>query len=742
MPRLNTGFGLLLILAGMAMTNTVIYAAEVISFTLINADTNNPIAAHDPLRDAAELNLVDLPTGNLNIRANVDATVGSVSFNLSGAQTQSQTESEAPYALFGDNSGNYNAWTPAAGGYQLSARSHTAAGGGGTAGNDFSIAFSVINDDGTLPADGDGGVSIGGELMRWHKVTIAQSAVAASETSVPNPFLDYRFNVLFSGPSGQQYTVPGYFAGDGNGGRIGTIWQAHFAPDQTGQWEYQIDFRQGGQVAVDLAVNAGSPVAAFDGASGSFMIAASNKAGADFRAPNKGMISNQGGHYLQHASGQIWVKGGPNIPENMFGYTGFDNTPDAGHSFSAHISDWDPGDPDWNGGDGRGLIGALNYIGERGANSIYFLPMNIGGDGEDTFPTIGEFEKTRYDLSKLTQWEIALNHAQSLGIFIHFVLAETEAANENYHDNGNLGEQRMLFYRMLLALFGHHNGLQLNIGEENDYGSVRHQQFAAYLKAVDPYDHPLTTHTRGNQYNIYYDPLLGNGDFDITSFQGNNSRTSMFDLIADWRTDSANAGVPWVISFDEPQRIDNDVKDNNQGYPHGRRDKMWPLYMAGGGGFEWYVQQDGGGHGFDQSIDDFGMLDAALTWTGHALSFLNLLPLEQMTSNRTQASSASGGNSYVMSASGQVYAVYNDRNGGPISIDLSDASSASRFVVQWFNPRTGVMQNGSVLSVTGGGLAAIGSAPDQTNQDWAVLLVGDEDFIFDDGFEAQASNPP
>jgi len=721
--------------------------ADVTSFTLMNADSNQPIPAHDPIADGAQIDPGQLPTQNITIRANVDSQPGSVTFDLSGQQTEQQTENIAPYALFGDSSGDFDPWVPsppASGNYQLSARTHSQSEGGGTAGSDLVVSFSIGagngNDDPPAGA-GDGSVSVSGTLERWHRITLAQDAVAASETSNPNPFLDYRFNVTFTAPDGREFVVPGYFAGDGSGGASGTMWHAHLAPDTTGEWGYEISFREGNNVAVSLNDTAGNPVAPYDGASGTFNIGESRRAPPDFRAPQHGLIKHRGGHYLRFAGGGIFLKGGPDIPENMFGYTGFDNTPDAGHSFSAHVDDWNPGDPDWNGGAGRGLIGALNFIAERGANSIYFLPMNIGGDGRDTFPTIAEFDKTRYDLSKLAQWEIAFTHAQSKGIWLHFVLAETESGNENYHDNGELGPQRKLFYRMLAARFGHHNGIQFNIGEENDYGTARREAFAAWIKAVDPYDHPVTTHTNNGQYDQFYGPLLGNGDFDITSFQGSNSRTSMFDLIRDWRQDSANAGTPWVVSFDEPQRIENNMSDSD-GYPHGRRNKMWPVYMAGGGGFEWYVQQDGGGHSLDQQIDDFGIMADALSWTGHALDFFGMLPLAEMQSNRDQASSSNGGNTYTLAVPGNVYAIYNDRNGGPLEIDLSDAPQNVSFQVTWFNPRTGDMLAGDVTSVNGGSVAELGTAPNQTNDDWAVLLVGDDDFIFADGFETLAPTAP
>lgn len=735
MPRLlNHRFLAVLVL----LSSSPMLWADVVAFRLIDATSNQPIAAHSPMLDDSVIDLSQLPTSQLSIEAVVDGAPGSVSFDLTGPVNHQQVESVAPFALFGDDQGDFDPWIPSPpplGVYELTARSHSASGGGGTPGTELTVGFTITDGTSGPPADGDGTVTVIGPLQRWHRVTVRQAAIGATETSAPNPFLDYRFDVIFTSPDDRTLRVPGYFAGDGNGTGAGNIWQAHLAPDRVGAWTYEISFRAGPEVATSLEPLAGSAVTAFDGSTGSFEVVQSSAEAPDFRAPERGLVRNRGGHYLTFESGDIFLKGGPDIPENLFGYVGFDNTPNASHDFGAHADDWNPGDPDWGGGQGRNLIGAFNYIAGRGANSVYFLPMNIGGDGRDTFPTIAEFDKTRYDLSKLHQWEIAMSHAQSRGIWLHFVLAETESANENYHDNGNLGPQRKLFYRMLIALFGHHNGIQFNLGEENDYGTQKHEEFAAFIKAVDPYDHPVTTHTKNGQYGQFYTPLLGNSDFDITSFQGSTSRAGMFDLIAQWREDSATAGTPWVISFDEPQKIENNMSDS-VGYPHGRRDKMWPVYMAGGGGFEWYVQQDGGGHGLDQQIDDFGIMGSALEWTGHALEFLGLLPLEEMISDRDIASSGSGGNTYTLYDPDSVYAIYNDRNGGPISIDLSDISSELRFDVSWFDPRSGALVPGEIAEVSGGMLVNLGSAPADTDNDWAVLLVGDADSLFADGFEA------
>ena len=574
---------------------------------------------------------------------------------------------------------------------------------------------------------------ISGELKQWHRVTIDFTGPGTSETAATNPFLDYRLDVTFThSDSARSYVVPGFYAADGDAGTShangGNVWRVHFAPDQIGEWTYAASFRSGTNVAVNSNLNAGNSGGFFDGDSGDFVIGESDKSVPDFRTGDLGLIKNRGHHYLTFDGGDVFLKGGPNIPENLLGYTGFDNTPSAGHDFDQHVQDWQSGDPDWDdddgdtiADDGRGIIGALNFIKSEGGNSIYFLPMNIGGDGQDTFPTISTQNKTRYDVSKLEQWEIAFSHATSKGIMLHFQLAETESANENYHDNGTLGTERKLYYRELISRFGHHLGLQFNVGEENDYGTARREQFASFIKSVDPYDHPVTSHTQGNAYDSHFNPLLGNEDFDITSFQGGNSRTSMANLIATWRTRSANAGTPWAISFDEPQKIENDKNDANNGYIHGRRDKMWPVYMSGGAGFEWYVQQDGGGHSFDQQIDDFREMDIALNWTGYAVEFFSGMPLLDMAPNHNLGNSSAGANTYVLAKANDMYAMYNDRNGEDWTLNLSGTSG--QFEVKWFNPRNGgPLQNGNISFVNGGGTVNIGSAPNSTNQDWAAIV--------------------
>lgn len=159
---------------------------------------------------------------------------------------------------------------------------------------------------------------ISGELNRWHKITLTIDGPSTSETADPNPFRDLRLNVAFTHPaSGTTYLVPGYFAADGNAANTsassGNRWRAHLCPDRTGTWNYTISFRQGADVSTDASPTAGSALAPYDGMSGTFSIAETDKGGRDLRG--KGMLQYVGGRYLRFAgSGEHFLKQGADDP--------------------------------------------------------------------------------------------------------------------------------------------------------------------------------------------------------------------------------------------------------------------------------------------------------------------------------------------------------------------------------------------------------------------------------------------
>ncbi|WP_111631310.1 NHL domain-containing protein [Larkinella arboricola] len=159
--------------APLNLSFTVIDQPMILSFSLINADTDQPIQELATYGDAVFLN--ELSTRNLNIRVNTSRTgVGSVVLQLSGKQNRKVTETEAPYALFGDKNGNYNAWTPALGNYSLTATPYEGAAGTGRMGTPLTVLFEVVDP------------TLGARLPAGDESLEAEIPVNA----YPNPFRD------------------------------------------------------------------------------------------------------------------------------------------------------------------------------------------------------------------------------------------------------------------------------------------------------------------------------------------------------------------------------------------------------------------------------------------------------------------------------------------------------------------------------------------------------------------------
>jgi hypothetical protein len=573
---------------------------------------------------------------------------------------------------------------------------------------------------------------VSGELKKWHTVTLTFIGLDTNENAEPNPFRDYRLNVTFS--RGQkQYEVAGYYAADGNAAetsaKVGNKWRVHFLPDEEGQWSYTASFQTGPDIALTSDPKAGSAIA-FDGASGTFTITPSDKAAPDFRA--KGLLKYIGKRYLQFAeTGQYFLKGGADSPENFLGYADFDDTFDSGelkregeaageifiHHYQPHVKDWRPGDPTWENGKGKGIIGALNYLASKGMNSVYFLTYNIdGGDGKDVWPWTNPGEKFRFDCSKLDQWEIVFSHMDRLGIMLFVITQETE--NDQGLDGGELGPQRKLYYRELIARFAHHPALVWNLGEENTNTDDQRKAFCQYIKELDPYDHPIVCHTYPGRYDEVYRPLLGYQFFDGLSLQTTDTHAQTLK----WIKESASAGRPWFVCEDEIGPADTGVMPDANDYWHNdvRRRHLWGNLMAGGAGIEYYF-----GYKFpnnDLNCEDWRSRDHLWDLTRYALEFFHqYLPFTEMEGHDELIPVGDG---YCFARPGQIYAIYLPI-GGTTNLDLGN--NAGPFTIQWYNPRTGgLMQAGSVSEITGPGLVSIGSPPVETassaDADWVALI--------------------
>ena len=224
------------------------------------------------------------------------------------------------------------------------------------------INYLLLDGGGSMPPV-SGSATISGERKRWHRVTLDITGPESGEDDAVNPFTQFRMDVTFT-KGAKSYVVPGYFAADGNAGETsatsGGVWRTHFSPDETGTWQYRYSFVTGNNVSVN---GGGTPVFPMHGTAGSFVVSETDKAGRDFRA--HGRLAYVGERYLQHlGSGEYFIKIGADAPEGLLGYADFDGTSNQNggnnliKTFSDHVADWNNGDPSWQNGKGRGLVGA------------------------------------------------------------------------------------------------------------------------------------------------------------------------------------------------------------------------------------------------------------------------------------------------------------------------------------------------------------------------------------------------
>jgi len=569
--------------------------------------------------------------------------------------------------------------------------------------------------------------TVSGEPAAWHPLELRfHGPFTHEDANDPNPFLDYRLVVTFVGPSGQRYVVPGFFAGNGEGQGTGDAWKVRFAADEGGVWTWRAAFREGPQLAISADPTAGTPLA-FDGAQGSLEVFGPNPRSEGFYG--RGRLDYVGEHYLRFGDGSYFLKGGTDSPENFLGYRGFDDIQDNGgigivHTYQPHESDWMPGDPfflsNTTNVSSKGIIGALNYLSQEGVNSIYFLPMNLGGDGQETCPFVGyttsDHDRTHYDVSRLHQWVQVLDHAQRKGILLHVVLAETETANENWLDDGALGVQRKLFMRELIARFAHAPALKWNLSEENDFPVSQLQAMAAWIAELDPYDHPLGVHTHPNDFSDY-EQLLGQAHFTSTSIQYKSSLAGQF--VEEWRAKSAQAGRKWVIDMDENGTASTGLDDKNA--DELRKEVLYDVYFSGGQ-VEWYAGYHNLPLGGDVKLENFRtrqdmwrFMHIARRFMQDHLPFWEMQPADALLTNEA----AAYGGGQVLAKIGEVYAIYLPDASKSGRIDLAGTGGVYR--ARWFDPRTGKFE-GQPSLYSGTQSWHLGSAPYAGDQDWVVLI--------------------
>lgn len=590
-------------------------------------------------------------------------------------------------------------------------------------------------------------VSIQGELKKWHTVSLVLDGPETKEMASDNPFLNYRLDVTFTNGE-EKFVVPGFYAADGNAAETsaenGNKWMVRFSPNKTGKWDYAVSFKKGNQIAVSDDMTDAESAGFMDGERGNFNIGPNDKSGVDNRA--KGRLQYVGEPYLKFAeTGKYFIKLGVDAPENLLAYEDFDATTNALgllKNWSFHAQDFDDTAKGftWQGDRGKNLLGAVNYLSKEYLNAMSFLTFNVDGDDRNVFPYLlkvskseyeeyasdkknieaweNMFHKTRLDVSKLEQWERIFSYAETKGLFLHFKTNETET--DHLMDGGVFGTEGKLYYRELIARFGHHLVMNWNLGEENNQPIEEVLKVAKYVNDLDPYKHHLVIHTFPNKDDKYADLIGDQSPLTGASLQLRDP--DFWDVhprVLKWRYKSDSTGRKWALSVDEPGKANTALLPDDEDEEHNlaRSNALWGTLMASGFGVEWYFGY-ASPHS-DLTCQDFRSRDLFWDQNKHArkffeehLPFWKMEPRDDLTKDTL---------SYCFALKDEVYAVYLHERQKTTSLNLG--KSGKEFDVKWYNPREGGdLLTGTVDKLKAEESVSIGYAPIEKERDWVVLL--------------------
>ena len=471
---------------------------------------------------------------------------------------------------------------------------------------------------------------------RWESIQLSFTGPPSQSLGKDNPFA-VRLDVVFVSPDTRELRVPAFYAGDGAGGPDGDVWQVRFSADQNGRWTYRTD----------------SDHPSLDGIEGVFHVVDPRADAPDFY--RWGRLEYVGEPYLKFRDGGYWVKAGADDPENILGEA---------------MGDW------------ASKRTQIDYIADKGINSIYVMTHNLDGDANDVWPWIGatsEEAKThsdRFDIAKLEQWRDFFVYLQESGVALYMILED---------DSAWTGYDRPAYYREMVARFGDLPALYFNAGEEanENYSLDESIEHIKLLASIDPYNHPRAIHNVQTPRTKYIDTT----ELDLTSIQTwPTSPARLNELGVIWAEACLARGKrPLVVNFDEARP------------PEDRRG-VWAVYMARG---LWEP--------IVYSPDSFAVHEPLWTELAAAKQFIESLPFAEMfPANRL----LSEGRGFCLAKPGKAYGVYLPA-GGSVALEAPEGA----YRVAWYDPREGRFLDEQ--SVSGPRLEL--TAPD--DQDWAVRVL-------------------
>lgn len=447
-----------------------------------------------------------------------------------------------------------------------------------------------------------------GSFEKWKCIELEFTGPSSAAKGNPDPFLTDA-DVTFTGPGGQQSTIPAFYDGDGKENINGSVWKVRFSADETGKWSYMMESKN----------------RILDGYNGTFTVVPVKTDSHDFYRWGR-LEATKSGRYLKFREGPYWMKAGCDDPENFLGNLTSYNTNEKRKA-------------------------AVDYLSSKGVNSLYIMTNNIDGDGKDVWPWLGDTQKeaktngtgeVRFNIEKLEQWKEIFDYMQEKGMVVYIVLEDDSAWKGYDHER---------YYRELIARFGYLPGLIFNLNEEynENYSKEEGLGLMALLKKTDPYDHPCGIHN----INVPDDDYIKASQIDFTSIQTGTAGkkeapgpNEYHDLITSWIKRADELSSPLMIGVDE-------------GRPEQDRKVWWSTYLSGG---VWEA------HVLDPYDRPMNAWDTVWTQLGGTRKFMESIPFHEMNPDQSVVKS---GKAFCLNHESSVIALYLP-DGGTVTLDLPE----------------------------------------------------------------------
>ena len=434
-----------------------------------------------------------------------------------------------------------------------------------------------------------------------------------------NPYIDVNLSATFSGPNGTKITIDGFWDGGGN-------WKIRMAPPQAGTWNYTI-------YSTDSQLN---------GKTGSFKCVESGKKG--------------------------FIKINPDYP-HTFMYD--DGTP----FFWLGDTVWG-----WYSGGWVGFedVTFQNWVDTRESQGFTVLQGTLysaGGNNEGGKMFNSVSDETLNP--EFFQWlDKRVQYITDKDMFLANMMDWSDCWND-----GMSGGKYNRYVNYVVARYSAYNviwGVMAEYEEIEDDEAIRNA--GRFIKSIDPYQHPVTTHTVDTTTDSF-------GPEAWIDFHGQQQKGMSIDNFNLWIISDRSYNKP-VVNLEQGYEGQTDYGVSN---PIEYRQAGWAILV--GGGFFTY------GHVDTISATDppdwSKLYSSGAAEMGHIKTFWSKIEWWKMSPDNSLITS---GTAYCLANPGTEYVIYLP-SGGSNTIDLSAATGT--LDAEWYDPKDGTYHD--KRTVIGGG---------------------------------------